>query len=321
VTDLTRYGIFKARLPLPFKLDHVNCYAMKGGDGWTIIDAGLNYEATRRAWPEFMKEHGFTPGDVTGIYVTHYHPDHYGAAGWLQELCGAPVYMNATEASLSARMWREENVELVAGMFLENGMPAEIVPTILADMAVMRSRTRPQPRITPLYGGEVVRLGSRDYQVLLTPGHSDGHICFYDEESGLLLSGDHLLPHISSNISLWPMSHPDPLDNFLTSLAENHRLRVSMALPAHGECFTNVQERVAALEAHHQERLELMRRTASRGASVYQVSREVFGDGLSVHEVRFAMTETLAHLAYLERRGQLAKSRVDGVWTYTGTER
>jgi glyoxylase-like metal-dependent hydrolase (beta-lactamase superfamily II) len=153
--------------------------------------------------------------------------------------------------------------------------------------------------------------------VVLTPGHSDGHACFYHEKNGLLLSGDHLLPKISSNISLWPHSHPNPLDNFLTSLRENHRLNVSLVLPAHGDCFSNVQQRVSELQEHHRERLELMKRIASRGATVYQVCREVFGDRLSLHEIRFAMTETLAHLVYLEKRGELRVSKVDGRYIYS----
>jgi len=320
MTDLTRYGMYRARLPLPFELDHVNSYAVRGKDGWSIVDAGLNYGRTREFWVEFMREHGFGPGDVTAIYVTHYHPDHYGAAGWLQELCGAPVYMSPVEAAMAERMWRQENLQLVAGNLVENGLPAEVVPAIMTEMTKMGSRVSPRARVTPLVPGTAVALGDLKYRVLLTPGHSDGHICFYQEESGLLLSGDHLLPHISSNISLWPLSHPDPLANFLQSLAENRNLPVSMAVPAHGECFTNVGERVAELEAHHRERLELMREAATAGATAYQVSQAVFGGRLSQQDMRFAMTETLAHLAYLERRGRLKKDRVNGVWVYSGTE-
>ncbi|MGB9847271.1 MAG: MBL fold metallo-hydrolase, partial [Desulfotomaculales bacterium] len=185
-------------------------------------------------------------------------------------------------------------------------------------VAEMRTRIKPHPRLTPLAAGETVHLGALRCRVLLTPGHSDGHVCFYDEENGFLFSGDHLLPRISSNISLWPRSHPDPLANFLASLAETSRLPAKMVLPAHGEYFAGVPGRVAELQAHHRERLELIRRIASRGANAYQVCREVFGDGLSLHEVRFALTETLAHLVYLEKRGFLKKERVDGVFFYTG---
>lgn len=316
--ELSRYGAYQVKMPLPFRLDHVNCYAFRGEAGWVLLDTGLNYGPTRQAWMEFMAEHGIRPENIAGIYITHYHPDHYGAAGWLQEISGAPVYMSDVEISLAEKIWREDTVALMMEMLSENGVPAGVGVQIMAGVAEMRNRIKPHPRLTPLAAGETVHLGALRCRVLLTPGHSDGHVCFYDEENGFLFSGDHLLPRISSNISLWPRSHPDPLANFLASLAETSRLPAKMVLPAHGEYFAGVPGRVAELQAHHRERLELIRRIASRGANAYQVCREVFGDGLSLHEVRFALTETLAHLVYLEKRGLLKTERVDGVFFYTG---
>lgn len=319
MAEIIRDNIFKVRLPLPFKLDHVNCYAVKGRDGWTIVDAGLNYDPARKAWLKFMDRYGFSAGEITGIYITHYHPDHYGAAGWLQQLSGAPVYMSSADAALADKIWKQgrRNMELLSRMYLENGVPPALVSKMMGNINDTRSMVAPNPDLTPLSGVKEVRLGDRYYRVVSTPGHTDGHICFYDEENGILLSGDHLLPHITSNISLWPQSHPNPLDNFLTSLAENNRLKVSLALPAHGRCFTNVDQRLAELADHHRQRLNLMKRIASRGASAYQVCREVFGDELPVQEIRFALTETLAHLVYLEKRGELRVSREDTVYRYS----
>lgn len=319
MVNAAELGIHKVKLPLPFKLDHVNCYAVEGRRGWSIVDTGLNYEPSRRAWLDFMDGRGIKPGDITAIYVTHYHPDHYGAAGWLQQITGAPVYMSATEVALAEKIWRrsDEDRNVIAGLLLENGVPQDLTAKIMKGMDEMIPRVNPHPRVTPVAGGEKVTLGDHAYRVILTPGHSDGHACFYHEQSGLLLSGDHLLPKISSNISLWPHSHPNPLDSFLNSLEENHRLNVSLALPAHGNCFSNVQQRVNELQDHHRERLAVMKRIASGGATVYQVCREVFGDRLSLHEIRFAITETLAHLVYLEKKGELRVSKVDGRYIYS----
>ena len=317
MTELGLYGVYQVKLPLPFSLNHVNCYAFPGDTGWVLLDTGLNDGPTRQTWTRFMAEHGIQPADITGIYLTHYHPDHYGAAGWLQEMSGALVYMSDAEISLAKKIWRDETAALLVEMLSENGVPAEIGSQIMAGVAEMRTRIKPHPRLTPLSAGEAVHLGALRCRVMLTPGHSDGHICFYDEENGLLFSGDHLLPRISSNISLWPQSHPDPLDNFLTSLAETCRLQASLVLPAHGEYFAGVPQRVAELQSHHRERLELIRQIASRRATAYQVCREVFGDGLSLPEVRFALTETLAHLVYLEKRGQLEVEKINGVYFYS----
>lgn len=316
--NLAELGIYKVRLPLPFKLDHVNCYAIRGGQGWCIVDAGLNYEPSRQAWLDFMRSQGIKPGDVTGIYITHYHPDHYGAAGWLQELTGAPVYMSSIEAAMVAKVWMRsrEDREVIAGMFRENGMPAELTAKILAGLDEMMALVKPHPRLLTISEKEEVLLGDHRYRVILTPGHSDGHVCFYQEHYGLLLSGDHLLPGISSNVSLWPYAHPNPLDNFLTSLEKSAGLNIQMALPAHGECFSNVRERVGELQLHHRERLQLVKRVAAGGATAYQVCRKVFGDRLSLHEIRFAMTETLAHLVYLKKRGELQVRKSGDVYIY-----
>ncbi|MFZ5631487.1 MAG: MBL fold metallo-hydrolase [Bacillota bacterium] len=319
MTEIIPRDIFKVRLPLPFRLDHVNCYAVKGRDGWTIVDAGLNYDPARKAWLEFMDRYGFDAGEITGIYITHYHPDHYGAAGWLQQLSGAPVYMSSVDAALADKIWKQgrRNMELLSRMYLENGVPAGLITKMLDNIMDMRSMVTPHPDITILSGEEEVRLGDRYFRVVSTPGHSDGHVCFYNKESGILLSGDHLLPDITSNISLWPQSHPNPLDNFLTSLAENRRLKISLALPAHGECFTNVDQRLAELEEHHRDRLNVIKRATSRGASAYQACMDVFGSGLSLHEMRFALTETMAHLVYLEKRGELRLNLDGNVYKYS----
>lgn len=313
--DMEDYGIIKLRLPLPFRLDHINCYAVKGRGGWSIIDTGLNYKGSRQAWDTLLARHGIEPGEIKEIFVTHYHPDHYGGAGWLQQLSGAPVYMSATEARLAQMIWSSEpgNSGAVADLFLENGVPEQLVQDIMAGTVQMVSRVLPHPQVTMLAGGEEVELGGYRYRVIVTPGHSDGHICIFSAANGILFSGDHLLPKITSNISLWPHSHPDPLANFMHSLDEIKSLNAHLVLPSHGEPFTNMRQRVAELEEHHRQRLEIMLRAVGRdGATVYQVSRQVFGEGLSLHEVRFAITETLAHLVHLEKRGRLRVNRHNG---------
>ena len=180
MSEIIRDNIFKVRLPLPFKLDHVNCYAIKGQDGWSIVDAGLNYGPSRKVWSEFMDRQGFGAGDITGIFVTHYHPDHYGAAGWLQQLSGAPVHMSPVDIDLTEKIWKHNrrNTEMLSRMYLENGVPAGLITKMLDDIVDMRPMVTPHPDITTLSGEEEVRLGDRYFRVVGTPGHSDGHVCF-----------------------------------------------------------------------------------------------------------------------------------------------
>lgn len=315
MTNLSGFGIFKARLSLPFKLDHVNCYAVKGSGGWTVIDTGLCNGESCRVWEGFMDEHDFKPADIEALYVTHHHPDHYGLSGWLQQLSGAPVYMSGAEAALAKRIWsrRPQDYNLMAAFFGENGVPEKLTEQILNGVDRTSMGIYGHPAVTPLSAGDEVELGGFRYRVVITPGHSDGHVCLYCAETGILFSGDHLLPKITSNISLWPHSHPDPLDNFLNSLAENRLLKANLVLPAHGERFTNMQERLTELEEHHRHRLELIKEAVGdNGATVFEVSGKLFSGDLSLHEVRFALTETLAHLAYLEKRGHLRVIRQNG---------
>ncbi len=313
-------GIYKVKLPLPFRLNHVNCHAIKGIDGWWLVDAGLSKESTREGWLQFFEKQAIKPLDVKGIYVTHYHPDHYGCSGWLQEYTGAPVYIGAIDAALVNRYWKQGDYILGAmgGMFRDNGMPEEVVKEVIDSVEKLIHYTFPHADLTTLQAGQVVTLGDHEYQVILTPGHTDGHICFYNVDEGVLLSGDHLLPDISSNISLWPQpgAELNPLDNFLRSINSLRSLNCKLALPAHGRPFSNIEERVSQLENHHQERLELIKNCVGSSANAYQVCLQVFRPDLSVHELRFAMAETLAHLVYLSYSGELKVVSTDGISRY-----
>ncbi|MFZ5648331.1 MAG: MBL fold metallo-hydrolase [Bacillota bacterium] len=319
--EIEKYGIYKVTLPLPYRLNHVNCYAVRGRDGWDLVDSGMNDEPTRQAWLNFMEKMKIKVENIKGIYLTHYHPDHFGASGWLQQISGAPVYMSKIDALAAETYWiyGERTFKEVADMFTENGMPADMTEKILEEMIQQLSCVRPHPVIRYLTSGEDVQLGDHSYRVVLTPGHTDGHVCFFSPEGDILFSGDYLLPKITSNISLWPHLHSNPLKNFLHSLGNSHWLKECLVLPAHGDSYSSAAERVIQLEDHHQERLRLIKSVASRGATAYEVCRQVFSENLSLHEKRFAMSETIAHLVYLKDRGELQKLCKDGLIIYSGT--
>lgn len=316
-----KLGIYQIRMPLPFRLNHVNCYGIKGSEGWWLIDTGLNTEPTRQAWQQFMADQDITNRDVRAIYVTHFHADHFGAAGWLQGLTGAPVFISAADGEAVQKLWQPthagtiqaETREALIKMFIAYGMPAEMTGDITGQMGALASAMQPFPVISTVEAGSMVQLGDYHYRALITPGHSDGHICYFNEESGVLLSGDHLLPKITSNISLWPNAHPDPLNNYLQSLQDNLRLPVQLALPAHGNPFANVQERIHQLLDHHADRLKLMKKLAAGGATAYSICKQVFGENLNAHEVRFALAETAAHLMHMVYRGELEVTERKGI--------
>jgi glyoxylase-like metal-dependent hydrolase (beta-lactamase superfamily II) len=313
-------GIYRVELPLLHRVRHVNCYAVKGKDGWSLVDAGLSREATYQGWLQFFEELAVKPSDIKGIYLTHYHSDHYGCSGWLQDYSGAPVYIGAIDADRINNYWKKGDylLEAIAALYRSNGMPEEIIRRIIEAEARIIPLTLPHAELTTLQDGQTVILGDNAYRVILTPGHSDGHICFYNEEHGLLFSGDHLLPDTSSiiGISAQPGTLANPLADFLSSLDSISSLNFSMVLPAHGKSFTNIEKRIKRLESYHQKHLELTKNCLGSSATAYEVCSQVYSPDLSGNELRFAMAEILAHLVYLANRGELEAALEDGIYRY-----
>ncbi len=305
--------VFLVRLPLPFALNSVNCYLLRDADGWTVFDAGLHTDAGEAAWRAALASLDVTPEAIRQIIVSHHHPDHYGMAGWLQALSGAPVLMAPREAELAAGIWGKppDLPEPMARLFSRHGTPEDLVATITRDVALLRRATLPHPAPTPLSPGAALTMAGRRFVALHAPGHSDGQLIFFDEADGLLLCGDHLLNTITPHIGVWPGSEPNPLGRYLSSLAELAGLPVRLALPGHKSLIHTWRERVEELQRHHADRLAAVHAALDGGATAYEVARRVFlFDQYTTHEMRFAVAETIAHLEYLVDAGIVR--RVEG---------
>jgi glyoxylase-like metal-dependent hydrolase (beta-lactamase superfamily II) len=278
-------------------------YLVEGEDGWTLVDAGYDYPPARAAW-----EAGAAAADcdlardVDRIVVTHFHPDHIGAARWLGEKSGAPVFMMEREIPFSRKLWRSSD----AGPFLEylirNGMPEEAAGSAAA---VMRYALPLPEEMFPLRPGETLTMGESTVRIIHVPGHADNQIVLHDEARGILFAADHLLLGITPNIGLWPESEPHPLARYLESLENMRGLGTDLILPGHGPVFHDLDGRIGELISHHEERLEVMRREISdRPKTPYEVSRIVFRGTLTEHQRCFALAETLAHLDHLVPEGR-----------------
>ena len=315
-------GIYQVRLPLPFPLRIVNCYLLQDGDGWTIVDGGLNYPPGQQAWRAAFDRLGVKVGSIGRIILTHAHPDHYGMAGWLAAQSGAPVLIAPEEQRFAERVWGggEPIYRAVVTFFRSHGMPADMTQAVFEQMAELRSMTQPMATTTVLQPGADLRIGPREFRTLATPGHSDEHLVLYCAEERLLLCGDTVLIKITPNISLWPHGRPDPLADFLQSLDRLDQLEVDLALPGHGPLIQAFRQRVGELRAHHEDRLRAVER-AAEGATAYVVCTSIFPtEQLSPHQIRFAMAETLAHLEYLVGIGRLERIERDGI-VYRNTVR
>ena len=312
--------IWQVQLPLPFPLKIVNAYLLADADGWTVVDAGLSYPAGQAAWQAAFAALGITRADIRRVVLTHAHPDHYGAAGWLTAESGAPVLCSPLEYAFAQAAWLNEasSEDGLTEFFGSHGLPAELGAVVQGDIRALRLMTLPAPeRIELLAPDSVITLGGRRFVALHTPGHSDGHLALYCAAERLMLCGDTVLAKITPNIGLWSWGSRDPLREFLETLERLRAYDVALALPGHRAVITNFGERLAELRAHHEERLEATLLAVGAAADGFAVCQRLFPlADLTTHQVRFAMAEALAHLEYLVGVGRLAKMRRGDEWVF-----
>jgi glyoxylase-like metal-dependent hydrolase (beta-lactamase superfamily II) len=303
-------GIFVVGIPVPFPMGTVNCVVARSNGGWAVVDAGYGYPPAREAWEECWSTLGINAKSVSDIYITHYHVDHLGLAAWLQRRCGARVWMSPAEIQALEAIWSLEHDRfgVLVDFFRRNGTPDSVLQDLGQSVEKVLQGMERWERLEPLANDGRLSLGGHIFRVLVTPGHTPGHVCLYSEEAGIIIAGDHVLPRITPNVSLWPESSPQPLADYLRSLYLVRDLPVRRVLPSHGEPFEGLAARVDEILLHHRHRLEAMETAVgTAGATAWEVSQKVFGEDLDVMDQRFALTETLAHLEYLVAQGRLVR--------------
>ena len=303
-------GIIQVRSPLPFPLKWVNGYLISDSNGWVLIDPGLHTTESEQNWQETLAQLSIRPSDIHSIVLTHHHPDHYGLAGWMQQWTGAPVYMADNGYAQTQRMWGEgnaQNTSTLLDFYRLNGLPESLEEAMHTHVLEFVALVSPQPIVSSLQPGQTIYLGDEPYEVLEGSGHAYGHLLFYQKHEGRMFCGDHVMPHISPNVSYLPGVDENPLQSYLTSLAQLQSLPVRLAYPGHRDPFINWSERISQLLSHHAQRLDWFVERLSERMTAFDCCRALFGDRLSIHQLRFALSETLAHLIFLEKERKIKK--------------
>jgi glyoxylase-like metal-dependent hydrolase (beta-lactamase superfamily II) len=305
-------GILWFRIALPFQLNHVNIYVLDDGDGWAIIDTGIDNKATRAAW-EALAAGPLAGRRVTRLIVTHFHPDHIGLAGWLCERFEMPLlttqtsYLGCLNISLSpgaldAKPYRD--------FYLRHGLDAATTGLVTTNgHGYLRMVSPLPPTFTRIVGGDELKIGGRMFQVITGDGHAPEQAMLYCAEENIFLAADQVLAKISPNVSVWAVDPDgDPLGLYIRSLNSLRALpEDALVLPGHQLPFYGLHTRSRELIAHHESRCELIADACrTRPHCSADFVPVLFHRALDPHQMSFAFSEALAHVNYMLGGGRLA---------------
>ena len=314
-------GIRWLRMPLPFALDHINLWLLADGEALTQVDCGFGDEATRGWWEKHFTT-TFAGAPLARVIATHFHPDHFGNAAWLSTRFACPLVTPQAEY-LTAHAVAEERagygVEPTCELFRSHGLEP-------AHVAALRARGNQYRRGVPelplhylrLVAGDELTIGSCRWRAIPGYGHSPEHAALYCGDLGVLISGDMLLPKISTNVSVWPPEpEGDPLARFLASLDHFSRLPPdTLVLPSHGLPFVGIAARIEQLRSHHAARLGELEAAAGAPVTAAEILPVLFRRPLDAQQRFFAMGEAIAHLNHLWLGGRLRRLETDGIFRF-----
>ena len=321
-------GVRWIRMALPFALDHINLWLLKdeigGRTGWTVVDCCITRDEAKAQWEAiFATQLEGLP--ILRVIVTHMHPDHIGLAWWLCEKWDAPLWISATDFN-AARVASQSTTGFggasAAAFFASHGLAdLEALEKIKARANYYPGMV-PQvpPRFRRIMDGDRIAIGGREWRCISGYGHAPEHMSLYCDAPHVLISGDMLLPRISTNVSVYDVEpESNPLRLFLDSIDKFDALpEDTLVLPSHGKPFRGAHERVRQLHDHHRDRLaEVLEACTSGPKSAADVLPVLFKRTLDLHQTTFAMGESVAHLHTLWFEGRLSRVRgADGVWRF-----
>lgn len=305
-------GVFWVRMPLPFALNHINLWLLADEEGWTMVDAGLGNDETRELWDRIF-EAWLDARPLARLVITHFHPDHIGLARQLGDELGLVPWMTQGEYLHAHAVFHRiagTDFGTLDRWYARHGLDRDRREALAARDDPYRRNVRGLPeRFRRIQNGEEIVIGGAVWRVLVGRGHSPEHAALYCAEKKVLISGDMLLPRITTNVSVWPMEpEADPVGEFLRALDDFAALpSETLVLPSHGLPFRGAGDRVAQLRRHHRARLEKLAAVCRQPRTAAELLPDMFERRLDERQIPFAMGETIAHLNSLVHRGALTR--------------
>jgi glyoxylase-like metal-dependent hydrolase (beta-lactamase superfamily II) len=324
--EKVRDGLWSVPVPLPNNsLRYVLVYVFETDRGPFLMDAGWNTDDAFGALEDGLKEIGSAISEVQGVMVTHIHPDHYGLAGRIREASGAWISLHPADARLiHDRYDRPDNLlDLMATALRQMGAPPDELATLQHAAMPVRQLVDPVFPDVLLEDGAQPEVPGWDLTAIWTPGHSPGHLCFHEARYDLMLSGDHVLPRITPNISYHPQAGTNPLGDYLASLDKLEPYEVQEVLPAHEYRFFDLQARLGELRRHHEERFAEVIAVLGEGPhTAWDVAQRMrwsrSWDDIAGFMRRAAVAEAMSHLEALRIDGIVEVQRGEpDLWSLT----
>ncbi|OYT55744.1 MAG: MBL fold metallo-hydrolase [Candidatus Hecatellales archaeon ex4484_218] len=321
--------IFQLKIPLPKNpMNHLNAYLITGKNRVVLVDTGLNSDESFDGLKKELEKVGFKLKDITDVWLTHFHIDHVGLILRLRKNSNFRLIIHKNEAERSKKVLSnlKEFLSSLKFFLKINGAPKNFIKNLdnfyysFVNPSIYREIANPWLALT---GGEKLSLDKYCFKVIWTPGHSAGHVCFYEPNFKFLLSGDHLLPTTTPNVSRFT-EDTNPLAEYLDSLEKVEKLDVKKVFPAHEDVFTNYRERIQQLKSHHQQRSkEILEKLQEEKLTAYQLASKIqwetdyeSWEKFPFFDKYLAFGEILAHLKLLEEKNLVKKIRKNQVFFY-----
>jgi len=315
-------GIHWIRLPLPFQLNHINVWLVEDGDGWAVVDTGINSRTTQGLWEQVFASLGGKP--VKRVIVTHLHPDHVGLAGWFTEKFNVPLYMSRTDYLLCRTLVMDTGQpapEEGVLFYKAAGFPDEALEYYRKRFGGFGSGVYSLPQsYRRLTDGQELIIGRYRWRIVVGRGHAPEHACLWSPDQKIMISGDQILPRISSNVSVFPTEpEANPLQEWIDSCKHLRTLIPdnTLILPAHNEPFYGVSTRMTQLIDDHESGLAKLLELCTTPKRAVDTFPALFRAKITSGNYGMATGESLSHLNCLIARGQLTRTRdADGIDWY-----